>query len=79
MANPTGKGAGRPSGARSKITSAFIRDLARVWDEKGAKVMDRIADEDPVQFAKIVASLVPKQVEGSEDGPPIKVKFIIET
>lgn len=68
--NPGGVGAGRRSGARNLITSAFLRDLNRAWKEHGERALNRLADEDPGTLVRVVASVLPKQLEG-EDGAPL--------
>lgn len=58
VANPNGRNAG----VREKLTRKFIHDLADEWAAKGPKVLSKLADGDPATFAKLVASLVPKEV-----------------
>jgi hypothetical protein len=44
------------------FASVFIDDLTRVWKEQGADILQKVATEQPVQFLKICASLMPKDV-----------------
>jgi hypothetical protein len=55
--------AGRPAGSRDKLSAAFIRDLAEVWEVKGRKAIEDLADSDKATFVRVVASLQPKEVE----------------
>jgi hypothetical protein len=55
-------GPGRPKGARSKLTTLFLEDLRDVWERKGKKVLDRLADDDPAALARLVGMLLPKDV-----------------
>ena len=57
----SGNPAGRPKGARSKLGGAFLEDLHDVWNEHGTEALRRCAEEDPGQFCRIVASLMPKE------------------
>ncbi len=53
-------GPGRPKGARSKLGEAFLEDLRDVWDEMGIEALRRCAVEEPGQFVRVVASLMPR-------------------
>jgi hypothetical protein len=57
----TGNG-GRPRGARSKLGEAFLEDLRESWNEVGAIALKRAAEEDPVGYCKIIASLMPRDL-----------------
>jgi hypothetical protein len=59
VANPKG----RPKGARSRLSEAFFQDLAEVWEAKGMEAMIKTAAEEPATFVRVVASLMPKQVQ----------------
>lgn len=56
-------GPGRPVGARSRLGTAFLEDLAESWHIHGASALRRCAVEDPSQFCRIVAGLLPKQLD----------------
>src|SRR3954468_15704545 len=56
-------GPGRPLGSRARLGSAFISDLHDVWEEYGAQALRRCAIEEPAQFCRVVASLLPKQLD----------------
>lgn len=58
----SGHPGGRPVSLRLSINSAFLRDLAEVWQRKGKACLSRLAEEDPSTLAKICASLVPKEI-----------------
>ena len=45
---------------RNKLGEAFIEDLRDAWLAYGANALARCATEEPSQFCKIVASLLPK-------------------
>jgi hypothetical protein len=56
-------GGGRPKGSRNKLAEAFIADLASQWETSGRKALARVAESDPVQFTKIVASVLPSRID----------------
>lgn len=39
---------------------AFLEDLRDCWEEHGAAALERCATEEPAQFVRVVASLMPK-------------------
>lgn len=70
----SGNPAGRPKGARSKLTEAFLRVMQEDFEEHGEAVVRAVRAEKPADYLRTVAALMPKQVEGSDDPdtPPIK-------
>jgi hypothetical protein len=57
------KGGGRPKGSRNKLGEAFIEDLRNVWNERGIEALHRCVDDEPAQFLRVIASLMPKSVD----------------
>ena len=55
-------GPGRPRGARSKFGEAFLEDLLATWNEHGIEALKRCATEDPSQFVRVCASLMPRDL-----------------
>jgi hypothetical protein len=53
---------GRPRGSRSKLGEAFVADLQEAWQLHGNSVIQRVIDERPSDFLKIVANILPKDV-----------------
>jgi hypothetical protein len=60
-------GGGRPKGSRNKLGEQFIADLADVWQKHGVTALEQCAIEEPAQFCRVVASLLPKQAELNVD------------
>lgn len=58
----SGNPAGRPKGARNKLGEAFIEDLLHSWEAQGPAVIQRVIEEKPDQYLKVVASLMPKDL-----------------
>jgi len=56
-------------GSRNRLGEQFIEDLRAVWHERGVEALRRCAEEEPAQFVRVVASLLPRQldVSGSVD------------
>lgn len=59
-------GGGRPKGSRNKLGEEFIRDLHADWQQNGPAVIQAVRAEKPAEYLKVVASLLPKQVEIKE-------------
>ncbi len=58
----SGNPAGRPIGARQKISEALLADLHAVWEEHGVSVLQRLAVTDPGKLAQIAYGLLPRDV-----------------
>jgi Family of unknown function (DUF5681) len=58
----SGNPAGRPIGARQKISEKLLADLADVWEEHGVSVLQRLAVTDPGKLAQIAYGLLPRDV-----------------
>lgn len=58
---------GRPKGSRNKLGEAFVAALHDDFQANGVKVIETVRTERPHEYLKVVASLLPKQVEIKED------------
>src|SRR5262245_38289096 len=67
--NPTG----RPKGSRNKVTENLLEALASDFEVHGKEVIERVRGERPHEYLKIVASLVPKQMEIENSARPFAV------
>jgi hypothetical protein len=57
---------GNPGGrskARQELGDAFIRVLRSDWEAHGASTIIVMREKDPVQYVKVVAAMLPEQVE----------------
>jgi hypothetical protein len=61
-AGQSGNPTGRPKGARSKLSESFLDDLYESWERHGAAAIMRVIDEKPDAYLKVVASLLPKNL-----------------
>jgi hypothetical protein len=58
----SGNPAGRPKGARNKLGEAFLQDMLADWQEHGVAAIAKVRDEKPDQYLKVVASVLPKEL-----------------
>jgi hypothetical protein len=65
----SGNPAGRPKGARNKLSEDFFRVLQEKFEERGAEAVSKMIDERPNEFAKMIAGLQTKEHSGP-DGEP---------
>jgi hypothetical protein len=61
--NPIGKTGGRPKGARNKLARKFLEDCYADWQEHGVAAIKVMRMEDPAGYCKMMASLVPRELE----------------
>lgn len=62
-----GNAAGRPKGARNKLSEDFIRALAADFEANGVSTIEKLREENPTAYVKTVADLVPKQFDLGDD------------
>lgn len=66
--NGTKPGPGRPKGSpRYELGQDFVRDLHEAWQEKGKAAIDVVIAERPHEFLKVVAGLLPKDINVKVD------------
>jgi hypothetical protein len=63
-------GPGRAKGSRNRLAESFVADLYNVWEAHGASALERCAIEEPAQFVRVVASLMPKDINLSVEIDP---------
>jgi hypothetical protein len=61
VAGNSGNG-GRPKGARAVLSEAFLVDMQKAWEASGADVIATVIADRPQDFLKVVASLLPKDI-----------------
>lgn len=54
---------GRKPGSRQAVATRFFNDLHVLWQEQGEAVLRRAAFEKPMEFASMVAKLMPQKLE----------------
>lgn len=63
----SGNPAGRAKGSRNKLGEIFIQALHDDFQANGVQAIATVREERPHEYLKVVASLLPKQVEIKED------------
>ena len=56
---------GRQRGSRNKLSEDFFRDLCDAWQAFGKAALMTAAWTHPVEFVRVVASLVPRELEAT--------------
>jgi hypothetical protein len=59
----SGNPKGRPKGSRNKLSEDFFRDLCDAWQAFGKPALMTAAWTNPTDFVRLVAQLMPKDVE----------------
>jgi hypothetical protein len=54
---------GRPKGSRNKLGEAFLEAMHSDFTEHGVAVIAKVREEKPDQYLKVIASILPKQME----------------
>lgn len=70
----SGNPAGKPKGARHKLSEDVLQALAADFSANGIATIIKVREQDPAQYLKIIASLIPKEITG-DDGGPITMEF----
>ena len=61
----SGNPKGRPKGSRNKLSEQFFRDLCDVWEAFGKPALMTVAWTHPLEFVRLVASLIPRELEAT--------------
>ena len=59
----SGNPSGRPKGARNRLGEEFLAELYNAFVANGRAAIERVVEEDPAAFLRIIASLIPKEVK----------------
>ena len=65
----SGNPAGRPKGSRNKLSEEFVAEVYADWCENGAAAIQTVRETRPDVYVKVVASLLPRQVQAEVTGP----------
>src|SRR5215813_10950799 len=57
-----GPGPGRPLGIRNKVSKRFLEDVYQAWQKHGPEVLDYLGKRKPVEFARLVAGVLPREL-----------------
>jgi hypothetical protein len=58
---------GRPAGSRNRLQADFLNDLAEAWALEGANALKVMVAEQPSDFVRVCASLMPREVSQGGD------------
>lgn len=58
----SGNPKGRPRGSRAKLAEDFVGDCYQSWQQHGAAVLERMVQEQPAVYLKVIAGILPKDV-----------------
>jgi len=65
-----GNGGGRRAGARNKLQTTLLEELAADFEQHGADVIVSVRETLPHVYLKVVAGMLPKEF-GGPDGAPL--------
>lgn len=58
----SGNPKGRPKGSRNKLGEAFLEDMMASWQKHGTEAIERVIEERPQDYLKVIASILPKEL-----------------
>jgi hypothetical protein len=61
----SGNPKGRPKGSRNKLSEEFFADLCDAWRIMGKPALMTAAWTHPLEFVRLVASLIPRELEAT--------------
>ncbi|MGC1791910.1 MAG: DUF5681 domain-containing protein [Pseudolabrys sp.] len=61
----SGSPKGRPQGSRNKLSEEFLADVHASWQVWGRPALMTAAITDPVSYVRMVASLMPRELEAT--------------
>ncbi len=59
----SGNPVGRPTGARSKLSEAFLKAVHDDFVEHGVEALESVRENDPSTYLRVIASLMPRNVK----------------
>lgn len=65
-AGKSGNPNGRPKGSKNKLGESFVRALYEDFEENGIAVIQQVRADNPVQYLKVIASILPKELTINE-------------
>jgi Family of unknown function (DUF5681) len=58
----SGNPAGRPVGARTKLSEAFLQAFYETWEKHGVAALEWVAKNDQATFVRCAAAIIPKNL-----------------
>ena len=72
----SGNPAGRPKGARSRLSEDFFKALQADFETHGLAAIVSMRTERPNEYVKAIVALQTKEISG-EDGDPLNIGAVI--
>lgn len=69
-------GGGRPKGARARLGEDFLKALQDNFAKNGPETIETVRAEKPDQYLKVIASILPKELELSEETMQAMVQVV---
>ena len=71
----SGNPKGRPLGSKNKLSEDFLEALTENFAKHGKEAIDRVVKDEPAQYLKIIAGLMPKELllQVSQEEKPVWV------
>jgi hypothetical protein len=66
-----GSSSGRKKGAKNRLHNDFLIALQEHFEQRGKEAIKVAFREDPVQYLKIIASIMPRTFTGDDDLPMV--------
>ena len=63
----SGNPAGRPRGARDKLSRAMYSEAVEHWDKHGPAALDKVFKDNPARYLQFMAQILPKFHDVSVD------------
>jgi hypothetical protein len=64
----SGNSAGRPPGARNRLSTKFLSDLLEIWEQQGKEALARIMKRQPGLIVRVIAHVMPKEITHRTEG-----------
>lgn len=74
----SGNPVGRPKGSKNKLSEDFIAALAADFERYGVWSIARTRNKDPAAYLKIIASILPKDINATITDNPLAMMTIQE-
>jgi hypothetical protein len=58
----TGNRLGRPKGSKHALSEEFIAALCEDFKQHGTAVIEKVRDEKPADYLRVIASIIPKEI-----------------
>jgi hypothetical protein len=69
----SGNPAGRPKGARNKLSEGFLNALADDFDTHGRDVIAKVRESRPHEYLRVIVATLPKRLETEPPDRPLEL------